>query len=94
MITLSPNTEVIHELIDKYESGRVTMIYGNSGSGKTTCALLSCFAAEKDKVIYVDTENGFNVERLKQLYGKDVKKLLENIFLYNQKIIKNNMKQY
>ncbi len=88
MYTLSPNTEVIENLIENYESGKITMIYGNSASGKTTCALLASFAAEKHKVIFVDTENSFSVERLRQLYDKDVKKLLENIFLIQPKNFK------
>ncbi len=81
MYTVSPNTGVISSLLVEYESGRITLFYGNSASGKTTCCLLAALAAEKHKVIYVDTENGFNVKRLEQLYGKDVKKLLDNIFL-------------
>lgn len=85
MYTLSPNTKIVESLIDNYESGRITMIYGNSASGKTTCCLLASFCAENNKVIYVDTENSFSVERLRQLYGKDVDKLLENIFLIQPK---------
>lgn len=85
MYTLSPNTKIVETLIDNYESGKITMIYGNSASGKTTCCLLASFCAEKNKVIYVDTENTFSVERLEQLYGKDVNKLLDNIFLIQPK---------
>lgn len=85
MYTISPNTEVISSLIEGYESGRISVIYGNSASGKTTCCFLACFAAENNKVIYVDTENSFSADRLKQLYGKNIDKLLENIFLIQPK---------
>jgi RecA/RadA recombinase len=88
MYTVSPNTEIIKSLIDKYESGRISMIYGNSASGKTTCCLLASFVAEKYKVIYVDTESTFSPERLKQLYSKDIKSILENIFLIQPKTFK------
>jgi len=53
MYTLSPNTNVVENLIDNYESGRISMIYGNSASGKTTCCLLASFCAENNKVIYI-----------------------------------------
>ncbi|AJF61312.1 TPA: AAA family ATPase [Candidatus Woesearchaeota archaeon] len=84
--TVSPNTDVIGKLIGDYESGKITMVYGNSASGKTTlCLLAAISAAEKGKVIFVDAEKGFNPERLKQLYGKDIGKLLDNIFLIQPK---------
>ena len=79
--------EPIKELIDKYESGRLTMIYGNAASGKTTSCLLASIACarNKGKIIFVDTENSFNSERLKQLYYGDVKEILDNIFLIQPK---------
>ncbi len=63
-----------------YETGAITTIYGPAGSGKTNLAMLaavSCAESGK-KVIYVDTEGGFSVERLKQLCS-DHKKILERI---------------
>ena len=59
----------------------ITYIYGQAGSGKTTLAMLSCVDVIKKgkKVIFIDTENGVSVERLKQLCNFE--SLLENIFL-------------
>jgi len=84
---LPPFNEPIRELIDKYESGRLTMIYGNAASGKTTSCLLAAIACArtKGKIIFVDTENSFNSERLKQLYYGDVNEILDNIFLIQPK---------
>ena len=66
-----------------YERGVITMIAGPAGSGKTNFALLvSCSQAKKEnKVIFVDTEGGFSVDRIKQIVGENYKDILNNIFL-------------
>ena len=63
-----------------YETDIITTIYGPAGSGKTCLAILATIliARKGKKVIYVDTENSFSVERLKQI-ALDYKKLLDNI---------------
>jgi len=88
MYFLPPNTKVIENLIENYESGRITLYYGNSSSGKTTCCFLASLCAKDHKVVYVDTEKGFSSERIKQLYDGDINKLLENIFLIQPKSFK------
>ena len=51
-----------------FEPGVVTMIYGPGGSGKTLMLLMAMKNAPKDKkIIFIDTEGGFSVERLKQI---------------------------
>jgi len=79
--------EPIKELIEKYESGKLTMIYGNAASGKTTSCLLAAIAAarNKGKIIFVDTEHSFDSDRLKQLYYGDYNEILDNIFLIQPK---------
>lgn len=68
-----------------YESDIVTVIYGGAGSGKTNFCLLAAVSAAKKgkKIIFMDTEGGFSVERVKQLVGeKDgLGEVLNNIFL-------------
>ena len=66
-----------------YEKDIVTTIYGPAASGKTLlCLLCAVDVAKSKKVIYVDTEGGFSLERLKQVC-KDYKTVLENIFILN-----------
>lgn len=52
-----------------YEKGVITTIYGPSGSGKTNLCLLPLIrtAGTGKKIIYIDTEGSFSVERLKQI---------------------------
>lgn len=73
--------EAMDELLGGgYETDAVTTIYGPAGSGKTNLALLASIkvASSGKKVIYIDTEGGFSVERLKQLTA-DSKNVLSNI---------------
>ena len=67
-----------------YESDVITTIYGPAGSGKTVLCLLCSInmAINGKKVVYVDSEGGFSLERLKQIASHvnyDYGKLLDKI---------------
>lgn len=61
----------------------VTIIYGPAASGKTTLALLASLelAKQKKRVLFLDTENGFSIERIKKM-NPLYKELLDYIFLF------------
>lgn len=63
-----------------YETDIITTIYGPAGAGKTIlCMLCAAGVARKGKkIIYVDTEGSFSLERLKQI-APDYKKILDRI---------------
>ncbi len=63
-----------------YETDTLTTVYGPAGSGKTVLCLLCAtkVARKNKKIIYVDTEGSFSLERLKQI-APDYKKILGNI---------------
>lgn len=64
-----------------YEKDIVTTIYGPGGSGKTNfCLLCAVAVARSKKVIYIDTESSFSIERLKQI-APDYEKLVDNILV-------------
>ena len=68
-----------------YEKDIVTTIYGPAGSGKTVLCILCGVNVAKSgkKVIYVDSEGGFSVDRLKQIcfhMHQDYKKSLTILF--------------
>lgn len=74
---------VIDELLEGgFETDIINTVYGPAGSGKTNICIISALKAiEKGKkVIYIDTEGGFSIERFKQLCN-DVS-LLDNILFF------------
>lgn len=82
-----------------FEKDVITTIYGPAGSGKTLLCIHAMIACIKDgkKVIYVDTEGGFSVERFKQI-DDDFDLLLKHIFFLHptnfeeQKIVFEKLK--
>tara|TARA_Y100000310_G_scaffold9084_2_gene9543 strand:+ start:478 stop:1212 length:735 start_codon:yes stop_codon:yes gene_type:complete len=66
-----------------YEKDIITTLYGPAGSGKSNfCILASVSQAKKgNKVIFIDTEGGFSVDRVKQIAGDDTENVLKNIIL-------------
>lgn len=68
-----------------YEKGIVTMVVGPPGSGKSNLSILvSCSQAREKKVLFIDSEGGFSVERVTQIVGKEnVEKILGNILILN-----------
>jgi len=63
-----------------YEADAITTIYGPPGTGKTNLALLAAIEVAKQgkKVIFIDTEGGFSIARLKQILPA-YRKLLDRI---------------
>ncbi|MEM1536096.1 MAG: DNA repair and recombination protein RadB [Candidatus Pacearchaeota archaeon] len=66
-----------------YEVDVITTFYGPAGSGKTNLCIMAAAnqAFLGKKVIYVDTEGGFSVERLKQIAFRAAKNIFKNILL-------------
>ena len=63
-----------------YEKDIISTVYGPAGSGKTLLCLLALLKTAElgKKIIYIDTEGGFSIERLKQL-SSNYKDILEKI---------------
>lgn len=73
-------SQVFDELLQGgYEKGIITTIYGPAASGKSNLALLAVASAQ-NKIIFVDTEGSFSVDRLEQL-APDVQDLLDRVIL-------------
>ena len=73
-------------LFGGYEKDIITTLYGPGGSGKTNLCILvaTSQARHGNKVIYIDTEGGFSVDRFKQIHQgslEEIEKSLENVFL-------------
>ncbi len=67
-----------------YDYNVITTIYGPAGSGKTTLCLLAAIplALQGKKIIFIDTEGGFAVERVRQL-ADNYEEILSHIFFFN-----------
>jgi DNA repair protein RadB len=81
---LSSGSELLDGLLDGgYEKDIITTIYGPSGSGKTNLCMMCAIDVVKNgkKVIFIDTEGGFSISRLKQLTQKSQEVLESILFL-------------
>jgi DNA repair protein RadB len=70
MDRLPTGSKILDNILDGgYEKDIITTIYGPAGSGKTNLCILCAMntARLKSKVIYIDTENNFSLERFKQI---------------------------
>lgn len=69
------------------EKGCLTQFYGPPGVGKTNIALnllVQCAKSGK-KAIFIDTEGGVSIERLKQISGDEFDKLAGNVMVFEPK---------
>ena len=81
IFTNSPLDDLLQGGIDKKS---VTQIYGPPGSGKTNISLNVTvnLARAGKKVIYIDTEGGISIDRIKQLAGDDFDTVASNIIVF------------
>ena len=78
------NVETIDGLLGGgFESGVITEIYGEAGSGKTNICLQCGYSVVqgKKKVAYIDTE-GVSLERLRQISGESAEFVIRNFLIY------------
>ncbi|KZX15462.1 protein RecA [Methanobrevibacter cuticularis] len=66
------------------EKRTITQFYGPPGSGKTNISLtLAIQVAQSDKkVVYIDTEGGISIDRIRQIAGDDFDRIAENIVVF------------
>ena len=67
-----------------FEKGVITQIFGPPSSGKSniTLALAVNVARINKKVIYIDTEGGISIDRIKQISGPDFSRVANNIIVF------------
>jgi DNA repair protein RadB len=66
-----------------YESNIITLLYGPAASGKSNfCLLAACHNAKKEKkIIFIDTEGSFSIDRIKQMTVGLPEFVLKNIVI-------------
>ena len=70
MDKIPTGSKILDKMLDGgYEKDIITTIYGPAGSGKTNLCILCSInmASNRKKVIYIDTENNFSIDRFKQI---------------------------
>lgn len=79
----TPTNSPLDKLLDGgIENDAITNVYGPAGSGKTNVALSTALGCAKSKkVIYVDTEGSFSMERFRQMGGTE--KEMKNILMFH-----------
>jgi len=99
----SGNRDMDEWLDGGYESDIITTLYGPAGSGKTNLCLLAAANVAKSgkKVLFIDTEGSFSVDRLRQISEESLKdiillkatKFFEQVQIFNRLIgkISNNI---
>lgn len=83
----SSGSPVLNELCQGIETDVVSTMYGPAGSGKSNFCIMASVDVVKSgkKVIYIDTDGSFSVERLKQIcagQNLDPKEILEQMTFY------------
>lgn len=80
-----PSDSSLDELLGGgFEKGTITQIFGPPSSGKSniTLSLAVNVAKNNRKVIYMDTEGGISIDRIKQIAGSDFSKVANNIIVF------------
>lgn len=80
-----PSGSSLDELLDGgFEKGTVTQIFGTPSSGKSNVTLtLAVNVAKNDKkVVYIDTEGGISIDRIKQISGSYFSNVANNIIVF------------
>ena len=96
---ITTGSKILDQMLDGgYEKDTVTTIYGPAGSGKTVLSLLcTIFAARDKKVVFIDSEGGFSIERFRQLckyHNQDFNKTLDNIIFLKPTTFKEQKKVF
>lgn len=67
-----------------FEKGVITQIFGPPSSGKSnvTLTLAVNVAKSNGKAIYIDTEGGISIDRVKQIAGPDFSNVANNIIVF------------
>ena len=80
-----PSNSSLDELLGGgFEKGTITQIFGPPSSGKSniTLSLAVNVAKNNKKVIYIDTEGGISIDRIKQIADSDFSKVANNIIVF------------
>ena len=80
-----PSNSSLDVLLDGgFEKGTVTQVFGSPSSGKSNVTLTIAVNVAKNnrKVVYIDTEGGISIDRIKQISGPHFSNVANNIIVF------------
>lgn len=80
-----PSNSPLDDLLEGgFEKGTITQIFGSPSSGKSNVTLTLAVNVAKTgrKVVYMDTEGGISIDRIKQISGPDFSNVANNIIVF------------
>lgn len=80
-----PSNSSLDVLLDGgFEKGTVTQVFGSPSSGKSNVTLTLAVNVAKNnrKVVYIDTEGGISIDRIKQISGPHFSNVANNIIVF------------
>ena len=83
-LKITTNSSIDNLLNGGFEKGTVTQIFGTPSSGKSNVALSLAVNVARNgkKAIYMDTEGGISIDRIKQIAGSDFNEVANNIMVF------------
>ncbi len=86
---ISTRINELNNIIEDYKG--ITILYGAAATGKTTICLIATISEliKGNKVIFLDTENGFSIERFKQINNDE--SLVNNLLLFTATSFKKQL---
>jgi DNA repair protein RadB len=81
---IQSNSSIDSMLGGGFEKGTITQIFGPPSSGKSNIALTLTVnvARNNKKVVYIDTEGGISIDRIKQISGPDFSNVANKIIVF------------
>lgn len=81
---IQSNSSIDSMLGGGFEKGTITQIFGPPSSGKSNIALTLAVnvARNNKKVVYIDTEGGISIDRIKQISGPDFSNAANKIIVF------------
>ena len=83
-LKIPTNSSIDNLLNGGFEKGTITQIFGSPSSGKSNLvlALVVNVAKTGKKAIFMDTEGGISIERVKQIAGSDFSEIANGIMVF------------
>jgi len=83
-LKIPTNSSIDNLLNGGFEKGTITQIFGSPSSGKSNLVLALAVNVAKTgkKAIFMDTEGGISIERVKQIAGSDFSEIANRIMVF------------